>query len=322
MAQPNSNFDEILTTTLKKYSASMADNVLENNTLLRYLKQKGQVVLEDGGYSLLEGIMFDENDSFKYYSGYETLDLTRNDVLTTAEFDWKQAAVVVQVSGLEMRQNMGETRVFNRIKELVKVAEKTMANNLASALYADGSNTKQPGGLRLYVESTNTASQTSTVGGISRGTYSFWRNQAVVYASAADAADIIGRMNNMWILTKRGADVPQVIVADANYFGYYWAALQDIQRITDFKSGNSGFSSLAYYGPGGSATVEYDDQCPANTMYFLNLDYLKWKVHQDANMRVLEDRNPINQDALVRPIIWMGQMTISNCARQGVIAQQ
>ena len=82
MAQPNSNFDEILTTTLKKYSASMADNVLENNTLLRYLKSKGQVVIEDGGYSLLEGIQFDENDSFKYYSGYETLDLTRNDVLT------------------------------------------------------------------------------------------------------------------------------------------------------------------------------------------------------------------------------------------------
>jgi len=87
MAQPNSNFDEILTTTLKKYSASMADNVLENNTLLRYLKSKGQVVIEDGGYSLLEGIQFDENDSFKYYSGYETLDLTRNDVQATIRAD-------------------------------------------------------------------------------------------------------------------------------------------------------------------------------------------------------------------------------------------
>lgn len=319
MAQPNSSFDEILSTTLKRYGPKIYDNVTNNVTLYRYLRDRNKIQMEDGGYSLLEQVAFDDNNSFQWYSGYQQLDLQRNDQFTTAEFNWKQAAVAVQVSGLEMRQNMGESRVHNRVRELVQNAERTFLNQLGTAVYNDGTTANQLTGLGIYVEEVAPASQTSTVGGISRSTYSFWRNQATSNGTAPTTSNIIARMNTVWRNCKRGTDVPQLIISGGTYFDTFHGALQAYQRITTANKGESGYSSLAFHGPGGVAMVEYDDQCNASRMYFLNLDFLKLCVHKDANIRTLEDRNPIDQDAFVRWLIFMGEMTISNCARQGVL---
>ena len=54
-------------------------------------------------------------------------------------------------------------------------------------------------------------------------------------------------------------------------------------------------------------------------MYFLNTDYIFFEVHEDANFVALEPRDSTNQDAMSRPIIFMGNLTASNCARQGVL---
>ena len=50
----------------------------------------------------------------------------------------------------------------------------------------------------------------------------------------------------------------------------------------------------------------------------LNTDYLFWRPHKDANMEPLEKRQSTNQDATVIPIVFMGNLTMSNAARQGV----
>ena len=50
-----------------------------------------------------------------------------------------------------------------------------------------------------------------------------------------------------------------------------------------------------------------------------NTDYLFFEVHSDANFVALEPRESTNQDAMARPIIFMGNLTASNCARQGIL---
>ena len=52
-------------------------------------------------------------------------------------------------------------------------------------------------------------------------------------------------------------------------------------------------------------------------MYFLNTKYLKLKVHKDANWSQEDDKVPVNQDAVVVPIYWMGQLVTSNRSLQG-----
>ena len=58
---------------------------------------------------------------------------------------------------------------------------------------------------------------------------------------------------------------------------------------------------------------------PSAHMYFINTNYLELVVHQDADMTVMEDMRPVNQDGSVTPILWMGNLTCSNRKQQGVI---
>ena len=320
MAAPN--LSELVTTTLKNRRRRLADNVLNHNALLRMLNESGRVDLADGGETLVEELEYAENSTFKYYSGYEVLDISPSEVFSAAEFNWKQAAVVVTIDGATQRKNSGRERMIRLLESRIRNAEKTMMNNISTGVFSDGTGTsgKQIGGLQLLVAD---SPATGTVGGINRANFAFWRN--VSYdattdgGAAASASNIQSYMDAVWIQLVRGSDKPTMIVADSNYFNFFKASLNTIQRITDFQSGNLGFESLAYYGTNGSAPVFYDNAAPTNHMYFLNTDFIHWRPHRDANMEPLATRDSVNQDAIVRPIIFMGNMTLSNASLQGIL---
>ena len=67
MAFANSNFNDVFTTTLKNRTGKIADNVTTNNTLLSVLSKKGNIMLEDGGQTLVQELDFAENSTFKYF---------------------------------------------------------------------------------------------------------------------------------------------------------------------------------------------------------------------------------------------------------------
>jgi hypothetical protein len=96
---------EIIATTLRNRSGKLADNVSNNNALLKRLSSKGNIKPLSGGRTIVQEIEYAENGTYTRYSGYETLNISPSDVITGAEFDWKQAAVAVTMSGLEMLQN-------------------------------------------------------------------------------------------------------------------------------------------------------------------------------------------------------------------------
>ena len=319
MASPN--LTEIVTTTLRNRRGMLADNVLNHNALLRRLNGRGNVQLEDGGRTLVEELEYAENSTFKYYSGYETLDISASDVFTAAEFDWKQAATVVTISGLERRQNSGRSQSIRLLDRRLRNAEKTMMNNISTGIYSDGtgSNGKQIGGLQSLVADDPS---TGTVGGINRANFSFWQNSVYDFSDntvTPSASTIQGAMNTLWLDQVRGSDKPDTIVFGTTYFGFYWSSLQAIQRIASETEAAAGYQTLAYYGPGGRADVFHDDAVSATKGYFLNTDYLFWRVHRDANMDPLTDRESINQDATVVPIILMGNLTLANAELQGVM---
>lgn len=53
MAGPNSNFTEIVVTTLRNRQKSIADNVSNSNALLSKLRDRGNISLKDGGRSIV-----------------------------------------------------------------------------------------------------------------------------------------------------------------------------------------------------------------------------------------------------------------------------
>jgi hypothetical protein len=90
-----------------------------------------------------------------------------------------------------------------------------------------------------------------------------------------------------------------------------------MKRYTDTSSVDGGFVSLKYK----TADVVHDGNSgiPTTHGYFINTEYLGLCVHRDADLDVMDDMRPVNQDGSVIPILWMGNLTCSNRSQQGVI---
>lgn len=314
--------DEIVTSTQRHRSGKLADNVSANTALLSRLKKKGNMKLISGGRTILQELEYAENGTFQYYSGYEEFDVSPSEVFTSAEFAWKQASCAVSASGLEVDiQNSGPEARIDLLDARMKNAERSMINNISVGIYSDGtgSASKQIGGLQLLVSDAGTG----TVGGINSTDYSFWRNVVLdcsASGGAATAANIQGYMNRVWVQLVRGADRPDLIVADNNYWRFYLESLQAIQRITEMReSASVGFPSVKYM----DADVVLDGgqggDCPSDHMYFLNTDFIHFVTHKERNFVPLGKRASVNQDAYVYPTLWAGNMTVSNRSLQGVI---
>lgn len=321
MASPN--LSEIVTTTLRNRSGKLADNVTKNNALLNRLNKKGNVKPVDGGRTIVQELEYAENSTYKRYSGYEILNIQPSDVFTAAEFDWKQAAVAVSISGLEQLQNSGKEKIIDLLDSRIKNAEKTMQNNLSADCYSDGSadGGKQIGGLQLLVAD---SPATGTVGGINRGTWSFYRNVSFDATTdggaAATSANIQSYMNRVWLQVVRGTDRPDLIIADNNYYRLYWESLQAIQRIQSEDMATAGFQSLKFMDADVVFDGGYGGAAPTNHMYFLNTDYIYLRPHKDRNMVPLDpDRFSVNQDAMVKLTAWAGNMCLSNAFLQAVL---
>ena len=329
MAFANSAISDIIATTIQSRSGVLADNVTNNNALLQKLKRRGNVRPFSGGNVILEELMYNDpnTNNINSYSGYEVLNISPNSPISAAQFDIKQYAGAVTISGLETLQNAGEEQIIDLLDGRMMVAESELMNRIASDIYADGTGNggKNITGLAAAVPDAPTS---GTYGGIDRGTWSFWQSKAysgVTNGGAAvSATNIIQYMTAAAIQVVRGNDKTDLIVADNNYYSFYVNALQAIQRVTSDESAGSGFSSLKFYGGGQSADVVLDggigSNATANHMWFLNTKYIFFRPHRDRNfVPIGGERQSVNQDAIVKLIGWAGNMTSSGSQFQAVL---
>lgn len=320
---PSPNLSEIITTTLRNRSGVLADNFSRQTALMVRLSKRGKKKTFAGGRSIVQELSYQANGTAKWYSGYEPLNISPSDVMTSAEFEMKQAAVAITISGAEMLMNSGPEAMLDLLEGRIDVAERTLLEHLAEGQYSDGTadGGRQVGGLQLIVSDTGL----STVGGINSSDYTFWRNQVFDFSANSllpGPATIQTAMNRLFLQCSRNRDRPDLIVADNEYFRYYWESLQAHQRFTSTNSdmAAAGFENLRFMG----SDVVFDGGqggfAPSNHMYFLNTEYLYWRPHSARDMVPLDpDRYATNQDATVKLIGWAGNMTVSNRALQGVI---
>ena len=274
-----------------------------------------------GGLTITAPLDYAENGTYQRYSGYDVLNIGASEVISAAEFQWRQIAINVVANGMELRTNSGDSRIINLVKSRMKNAMRTFKNNFSADVYSDGSLANQINGLQALVANAGTG----TVGGIDSSTWTFWRNKVQSAAAPLQGGGAIvpgpttieSLMLPLWLSLTRGDDQPDLIVMDNNYFTFFEQSQTSIKRYTDETKANAGFVSLKYKG----ADVIFDggSGIPTNTAYFQNTDYLELVVHKDADMTVMDELKPYNQDAAVVPVLWMGNMTVTNRALQGVM---
>lgn len=284
----NANFDNIVASTLKKYfteGGKAVDNIFQRSAALDWLKRTAKLDAQ-GGSSAVFPIEYATNSSFQFYSGYDALTPVHGEeLITAAEYDWKQAAIYIPMSGMEEAKNSGDRAVIKLLQTKVENAEKTAAEQFETAfLQYDGteSSGKAWGGLPLLVDSTG------TVGGIDSSTNTYWNGYL-----AASSAYTLAKHSTAYNTVSFGGDACDFQITTQTNWEYYEGELQPNQRFTDAKTAEAGFSNLLHRG----SKVVYSDLMPANHWYFLNSRHVKLAVLSGNWMKFRGFVEPYDRDA-------------------------
>ena len=305
MVAANSNFDNLLTTTLANYRSTLTDNIFTARPLTYKLMENGRIRMLNGGTKIVEPLIYGTNSTVGSYSGYETLSLTPQEGISAAEFEWKQYAASIAISGIEEAKNNGEQEIINLLEAKIMQAEESMRESFNQMFFADGTgnSSKDWNGLGNLVESGN------TVGGINSSTYSWWQSKEENTATALTLAQMATAYNTVSV----GNDHPDLVLTTQTLFEKYEALLQPQLRYTDAKTADAGFQNLLFK----AAPVMYDVHCTAGVFYMLNTKYLTLVGHSGKWFSQTSFISPEDVDARYALIMCYGNLTVRNRAKQG-----
>ena len=316
----NANYDALLTTTMENYRSTLVDNVFTDNPLFDMLKSKGKIRTEDGGSKLVVPLMYGQNDTVASYSGYDTLDITPQDGISAAEYDWDQFAASIAISGIEEAKNAGKSKVLGLLQAKVKQAEMSMAEAFDEMAFGDGSTAGRSWhGLDLLVNDENFASDgtaSGTVGGIDSTTSAnaFWRSQIDRAAEARSDQ----KWDDIFLTASKGNDRPDFAITTQALFSDYENGLAADLRYTQTNKADSRFENVLFR----TVPVHFDNYCPTGDTFFLNTKYIELVGHSSVWFKNTPFKQPVDKDARWSQILCYGNLVTSNRARQGRLLNQ
>ena len=305
----NSNFDALLSTTLANYRSQLTDNVFTARPLTYFLMDRGRIRMLNGGTKIVEPLIYGQNSTVSSYSGYDTIALTAQEGISAAEYEWKQYAASIAISGIEEAKNNGEQEIINLLEAKIMQAEESMREGFNQMFFSDGTGNSGKNWLGLEA----IVSSTGTLGGINRATSGnqFWQSE-VDTNGGVDKALTLADMSRLYNLASVGNDHPDMVLTTQTLFEKYEALLQPQLRYTDTKTADAGFQNLLFK----AAPVVYDVHCPAKTVYFLNSKYLSLVGHSGKWFAQTEFVRPENLDARYALIMCYGNLTCRNTKKQ------
>lgn len=311
----NPDFNALLSTTLQNYQPTLVDNIFKDLVLLNHLNERGRVQVEDGGTSIVEPLMYAVNNTVSSYAGYDAIDLTPQDGISAAEFQWKQIAASIAISGIEEAKNRGTEAIIKLLNAKVQQAEMSLKSSLNDMLFSNGAGNggKDFNGLANII-----GTQNNTVGGIDASSNSWWNpTQATTMAatlSLVNMADVYNRAS-------KGSDVPDLIITNHSLFEKYESLLTPNVRYQDVAKANSGFTNLMFKQTPLVFDLALATDASDAPMYFLNTKYLKltgmtgyWFTTTDFQKGTVA-----GVDARYALVMAFGELTCSNRSRQGYI---
>ena len=295
---------ELLSTTIANYRDQLTDNIFQARPLTNFLMENGRIRMLDGGTKIVEPLIYGENSTVGSYTGYDTISLTPQSGISAAEFDWKQYAASIAISGIEEAKNNGEQAIVNLLEAKVMQAEESMKEGFNAMFFGTGTGNDW-NGLENLVDAT------AVVGGIDPAGVGngFWASYEEGTAGALSLADMATAYNTVSV----GNDHPDMILTTQTLFEKYESLLQPQLRYTDTKTADSGFQNLLFK----AAPVVYDVDAPAGTMYFLNSKYLTLVGHSGKWFSQTDFVRPENMDARYALIMCYGNLTVRNRQKQG-----
>lgn len=314
---------EIMSLALEDRSSGYQDLVSDNHPVLAILRKKGRWKTFSGP-TIRERLQYAQSGNTIWYNGLDFLKNSPAELFNDAEFRPKMLAVGVTLSGEEVLINSGENQLMDVLEAHIEAAETELLDEVEISIQGDGSRFggKELGGLRLALPTVNNA---GVYGNISRVDNPIWRPG--VYDANSFATGIGTQVTKDTIRPflsrivsqrSRGKQRADLFLMSEEHYAAYDAATVAIQRINDETSlGKLGFQSLKYFGAGGTGEIVQaagiGSTMPSDTTYGLATDNWSMRYHSERNFnKIGKTMMPINQDANVQYIGFMGELTFNN----------
>ncbi|QDP49788.1 MAG: putative major head protein [Prokaryotic dsDNA virus sp.] len=313
--------NNLLTTTLSRFSPKIYEAVRDNNAVLAFLESKGKITDLSGGVDIVESVSITENTNFDWQDPDSNTAVDEVEVLIDAKYDWKYLYGNVVLPGYKIRNNQGKEAKHNLLKALMENAKSTMRNKVDVAMFNDGTNTLAPKGLPALLSKDGTG----TVGGIDTSTYELWKNQVVQSTypagesiNSVTSEQFLADMEEVYNSCVFGTEKIDLVVTTPKMYSKYKAACSEQKRFTEKsqKAADLGFQSLEF----NTAAFIFDGNCPDDTMYFLNTDYMGAYFHKDAKFTPTGQAKQFGNDKYATMMMVQMALTVRSRKHHGVLS--
>lgn len=347
--------DSVFSSSIANYGKGFTDNIGAQNAILHDIMKGGSYKSADGGTYLTEQLMY-ALAPMDSYSGYDELSTLPTDGITQAQFEWRQLASPIAYNMLEVLQN--QHKIFDLVDARIQQAELGIQEGWAQAFMWGAY--PQGGALTTARTSSVNASSSIDplprmiafdptasleIGGLNQSTHTWWRNRTAT-SSATTYVAFMSELINMYNLCALGTGGPPThILMDQNTYQLFIAAYFSVFKTAPGQVGQEyPFVASKFY----NAKIVMDDKVPdaysgtAGTLvggsvdpttmtygsaYFINTKFMKIRYWPQRDFTLLKDENgksfakPINGDSRVGHIGWIGNVTINNRRKHGVLGK-
>jgi hypothetical protein len=309
----------------------------------------------DGGTYLTEQLLY-AFAIMQSYDGYDEMATPTVDGITQAQFEWRQMASAISYNMKEVIQNMH--KLLDLVDARINQSEMGIQEGWAQALMwgavptggnlydpqinpVNGSKGIDP--LPRLVSYDVTSSR--FIGNIDQSTNTWWRNKTAT-STATTYSGFMYELENMYNLTSLGMGGPptHILMDQVTYQLFIHAYFSIFKANPDALDNSYPFVGKKFL----NAKVIMDDKVPDffsgaigtrvgssvdpatltyGTAIFLNSKFFKVRYFPQRDFELLKDENgkafvkPINGDSRIGQIAWMGNTTICNRQKQGVLAK-
>jgi len=333
------NFDSLLSTTWMNYRDKLYDNIFNACPFFYWIHANERKKVHDGGERIVINLEYGKNSTIKSMTnGYDTIDTTPQDSITSAYYEWKEIAGSTTISNRELALNQGKNKIIDLLQSKANNTEMSMTEELTRQMI--GSFTAGNGGhdltpLNLLVKKDPTTS--TTIGGINQSTYTWWRNK-YTSSSATTFAAFASEIAHLYNQCSKGGSkgkrsFPDMGLTDQLYYELYEAMARAKGQImlVNEPIANLGFGGAKYKGmtlmwdewlpdiQSGTAITDPDTYTWSQaSALFLNSEFIELSVCKGQDFIIGPFIQPENQKAKTSIIYMMAEVTTSNRAKHGV----
>lgn len=338
-------FDSVFTQSLKNARGVLIDNIGATNALLHAIMKGDMYEDAEGGTYIEEELMY-ALSPMEPYDGFDELSTAETDGVTAVQYEWRQLATPVVYSMKQIIQN--RRKIIDLVKTKMNQCKMGIQEGFSRQLNQGAGNAaietaysnpingaKSINPLPLMIKFDPTTS--TLIGNINQSTSTFWRN--LTKTSAATTGDgFIQEWMNLYNSCSLGTGgAPDLNVCDQGTYEIASMALYKRYRQTS-SDNDFPFTNIRIPFGSGKSLLVLEDKIPDvytnltstatyGTMFMINSQFFKLRPITGRDFEMLTDENgkvfikPANQDARIGHCAWMGQLTVNNRRKHGVLGK-